>query len=144
VKNTVAILLALSLAQTANAQQGDGVLMRCGASTGHGYFFYDELTNPRGPYWDVDRISNGRIVLLRLGDEWDIQFDDSVGAFGYRQDGASVLPILEKPGMLTVAAFGLNYADIYTFDFIGKKVAWSSNKIGPIVPRVAAFSADCE
>jgi hypothetical protein len=143
VKITIALFMLLNLAYPAYSQQGDGVLMRCGASSGHGYFFYDELTNPSGPNWADDGISQGKIILIRLGEEWDIQFDDAVGAFGYRQDGAVVLPMLEKPGMLTVAAIGQNYVDIYTFDFIGKTVAWSSNKIGPIVAKVSAYSADC-
>ena len=100
--------------------------------------------NPEGPGWNEDGMSNGRIILVKLGEEWDIQFDDSLGTSGYRQDGGKVLPLLQGPGMLTVGAFNKLYVDIYTFDFVRRKVAWSSNKIGPLVPRVAAYSADCE
>lgn len=89
-------------------------------------------------------MSNGKIILVRYGDEWDILFDDSVGASGYRQDGARVLPLLDKPGMLTIGAFNTNYVDIYTFDFEGKKVGWSSNKHGPLAPKVAAYEASCD
>lgn len=143
-KLTKLILAMMCLPHFALAQDGVGVLIRCGASTGHGFFFRDEVNNPSGPNWAEDGMSKGKIILIKLGDEWDIQFDDGIGAYGYRQDGAKVIPLLNKPGMITVGAFNANYADLYTFDFVGKKVAWSSNKLGPIVAKVAAYSADCE
>ena len=136
-------LLALSISTPAAAQDVDGVLARCGASHGRGYFFYDEKFSPQGPDWEDDGISNGKIILVRLGDEWDIQFDDVAGAYSYRQDGAKVMPLMNKPGMLSVGAFGASYADIYTFDLENKTLAWSSNKIGPI-PKVSVYSSDCQ
>ena len=89
-------------------------------------------------------MSGGQIILVRLGDEWDIQFDDSIGAFGYRQDGAQVFPLLENGHLLTVGAFGTLYVDIYTFDFENRGVGWTSNKHGPIVPKVSAYNATCD
>lgn len=137
-------VLALTVSAPATAQDVDGVLARCGASKGHGYFFKDENFNPTGPEWEDDGISNGKIILVRLGDEWDIQFDDIAGAYSYRQDGANVLPLMNTPGMLSVGAFGALYADIYIFDLANKNVAWSSNKLGPIGSKVAVYSADCQ
>lgn len=46
----VALMAGVLLAATtANAQ--DGVLIKCGASAGHGYFFHDDVVNPEGPGW---------------------------------------------------------------------------------------------
>lgn len=132
------------ISQAVSAQTTDGVILRCGASSGQGYFFKDETTNPDGPYWSNDAITNGKIVLVRYGQEWDILFDDSVGSYGYRQDGAKVIPLLDKPGMLVVGAFGSAYVDIFTFDFANRELAWSSNKLGPIVPKVSVLVATCE
>ncbi|WP_084352091.1 hypothetical protein [Primorskyibacter flagellatus] len=132
------------ISQSALAQQQEGVILRCGASSGHAFHFKDETTNPNGPNWTKDSISTGKIILVRYGDEWDILFDDSVGSYGYRQDGARVIPLLDSPGMLTVGAFGAAYVDIYTFDFKDKILAWSRNKLGPILPKVAAYKATCE
>lgn len=89
-------------------------------------------------------MSNGKIILIRLGDEWDIQFDDSVGAYGYRQDGARVLPLMETDGLITVGAFSPQYVDIYTFDLVNRVVGWTSNKHGPVAAKTAAFSATCD
>lgn len=136
------VLLA-ALPSMASAQGIDGALIRCGASAGHSFFFKN-ASNPSGPSWDTDALSNGKIVLIRLGDEWDILFDDSIGSFGYRQDGARVFPLMETDALLTVGAFGAWYVDIYTFDFANKVVGWTSNKHGPIVPKSAAYSATCE
>lgn len=139
------ILVAFTLiSQAALAQQQDGALIRCGASSGHAFFFKDEITNPDGPNWLEDGMSNGKIVLVRYGDEWDILFDDTIGAYGYREDGAEVILLSNKPGMLIVGAFSSTYVDIYIFDFLNKTVAWSSNKLGPIVAKVAAYKATCE
>ncbi|GGA19370.1 hypothetical protein GCM10011498_20320 [Amylibacter cionae] len=102
------------------------------------------MTNPDGPNWSQDGISTGKIVLVRYGEEWDILFDDSVGASGYRQDGATVVPLISKGSLLSVGAFHSNYADVYTFDFVGRQVAWTSNKLGPIVPKVAVYQANCD
>ena len=139
----LSIACIVVLPSLASAQSSDGVLMRCGASTGHSFVFKG-LFNPEGPNWTNDGISNGKIVLIRLGDEWDIQFDDIVGAFSYRQDGAQVFPLLENENILTVGAFGASFVDIYTFDFTNKVVGWTSNKHGPIVARTAAYSATCD
>lgn len=136
------VLLA-AVPSIASAQQADGTLIRCGASSGHSFFFKSPL-NPSGPDWGADTLSNGKIVLIRLGNEWDIQFDDAIGSFGYRQDGAEVFPLMESGSLLTVGAFNEEYVDIYTFDFDNKVVGWTSNKHGPIVPKSAAYSATCE
>jgi hypothetical protein len=125
------------------AQEGDGVIARCGASDGMGYFF-DEVSNGyTGSPWQKDGISNGKIVLVRLGEEWDIQFDDAIGAAGYRNDGARVIPLGGDGKILRVGAFHENYVDIYSFDIVGKKVAWTSSKNFPFA-KVGAYLAECE
>ena len=132
------------MSQAAAAQVLDGVLARCGASIGQAFHFKDDVFNPKGPDWSEDGMRNGKIILVKLGEEWDIQFDDAFGSYGYRQDGAKVIFLHGKPGMLVDGAFGSSYADIYTFDFAEKIVAWSSNKIGPVGPKVAVYTATCE
>lgn len=137
----VAAISLLALTNPSTAQEG--VLIRCGPSIGYSFYFHEPTMSPDGPTWEKDQLSNGKIVLVKLGDEWDIQFDDSFGAYGYREDGANVLPLTESPTMLMVGAFHPNYADIYTFDLVGKKVAWSSNKLGPPLPKVSVMEANC-
>lgn len=126
-----------------SAQTFDGAIIRCGASTGHAFFFQNDL-NPHGPDWAEDALSSGKIVLIKLGDEWDIQFDDVAGSYGYRQDGARVLPIIQTESMITVGAFAAQYVDIYTFDLANRIVGWTSNKQGPFIPKTAAYSATCD
>ena len=140
----VAAVVAATIGTSVSSQSGEGVLARCGASSGVGYFFFDELFNPEGPDWSDDGISNGNILLVRLGDEWDIQFGDTLGAYGYRQDGAEVIPLGNASDKLTVGAFHPNYTDIYTFNFSGAEVVWSSHKIGPLMTKVAIYQADCQ
>ncbi len=139
----LSVVLLTALPAMASAQTSEGAIIRCGASTGHGFFFKGPL-NPDGPNWDVDKISTGKIVLIRLGNEWDIQFDDAIGSFGYRQDGAQVLPLMEAEGLITVGAFNTGYVEIYTFDLVNKVVGWTSNKHGPVVAKASAFSATCD
>jgi hypothetical protein len=142
-----AIVLVLGLAATSAAPLGaqvrDGVLARCGESEGQGYFFQDDFWNPDGPEWSKDGITGGQIVLVRLGEEWDIQFADIAGAHGYRADGAVVMPLGSTETMLTVGAFRGNYADVYTFNFAGSEVVWTSHKIDVMVSKVAVYRADC-
>lgn len=134
--------LVLALTAPSQAQSGDGVLIRCGASKGYGYFLKNELTNPNGPSWQEDGFSTGKIVLVRLGSEWDIQFSDTVGESGYRQQGASVVPLMRNDHLLTMGVFHENYSDIYTFDFRHREVVWTSNRHYPI-NKVAVYRADC-
>lgn len=126
------------------SQARDGVIARCGASLGHAYYLKDAVTNPDGPMWTEDGMRNGKIVLIKLGEEWDIQFDDSLGASGYRQDGAEVFPLTSTDNLLVVGAFHPNYSDIYMFDFVNHEVAWTSTKVGPITARAAAYRAPCD
>lgn len=144
-KSTLLTLAALStLANAALAQTSEGVIARCGASSGQSYIFKDAGTNPEGGRWVQDGMSGGKIILVRLGDEWDIQFDDALRAYSYRQDGAKVFVVMKSEGLLTVGAFHANYTDLYTFDLINHEVAWTSNKHGPMLPKVSAFFATCE
>ncbi len=142
---SVAVLaVTLVAAAPAYSQLGEGVLFRCGASKGNGYFFYDEAYNPEGPSWEDDGISNGKFVLVKLGDEWDIQFDDTIGAYGYREDGAQVFPLGNENGKLTIGAFHPNYTDIYTFNPAADEVVWTTHKIGTLITKVAVYRAECE
>jgi hypothetical protein len=100
--------------------------------------------NPEGPEWADDGISGGKIILVRLGNEWDIQFDDAFGASGYRQDGATVLVLGAADGKLTVGAFRGTYTEIYTFNFDGREVIWTSHKTGTFLPKVAIYRAECD
>jgi hypothetical protein len=99
--------------------------------------------NPEGPEWMDDGISSGKILLVRLGDEWDIQFGDTIGDYGYRQDGARVLPLGRADHLLTVGAFRGTYTEIYTFKFSDNEVVWTSHKIGTVITKVAIYRADC-
>ncbi len=138
-----AIVIAAVISATHSAIAAEGVLARCGASKGYGYFLYDEIMNPKGPSWNEDGISDGKILLVKLGDEWDIQFGDTVGEYGYRQDGAKVIPLGGADGKMTIGAFAGSYTDVYTFDFTQKEVVWSSHKIGTPIPKVGTYRANC-
>lgn len=120
-----------------------GVLARCGASKGDGYYFKDKLFNPNGPTWNEDGISKGKIVLVRLGDEWDIQFDDAVGAYGYRQDGAAVVLLNANAGFMTIGASRDTYVDVFTFSLESNEVVWSTHKTGTPIKKVAIYRAPC-
>ncbi len=90
-------------------------------------------------------MSNGKIILVKLGEEWDIQFDDSVGAYSYRQDGGTVILLGQTAKFIMIGAFfNSSYADIYTFDFDKREVAWTSSKIGGPISKAAVYRAPCE
>jgi hypothetical protein len=140
---TPVLILSFFLSGSSAALAAEGVLARCGASTGKGYFFFDELFNPDGPGWTDDGVANGRILLVRLGDEWDIQFGDSIGDYGYRQDGAKVILLGMTDRFVTLGAFGAAYTDIFTFDMPQKEVVWSSHKFATTIKKSAIYHADC-
>ena len=119
------------------------VLAMCGSSQGRGYFFKHELFNPSGGSWLEDGISNGQITLVRDGEEVDILFGDAVGSTGYRQDGAQVIILHFGDKFIRVGAFADNYTDIYNFDRLEKKLAWSSNKSGPLMGKVSVYESNC-
>lgn len=139
-----AAALTLSTFGGAVAGGAQGVLARCGPSKGQSYYFKDPVFNPNGPNWTEDGISNGKIILVRLGDEWDIQFDDFLGASGYRQQGAAVIPLSDDSGpLLTVGAFAGSYTEIYTFDMSQSEVVWTSHKTGTSIKKVAIYRSTC-
>lgn len=135
--------LSVALVCGAGVPASAEVVAHCGASQGTGYFFHDERFNPTGPDWAEDGMSNGRIILVRDGDDWDILFSDAVGSFGYRQDGATVLLVGNNGDFLTIGAFHPNYVDTYTFDLSGLEVVWTSHKTGTAIQKVAIYRADC-
>lgn len=126
-----------------SAANADGVLARCGASDGFSFFLHDEIMNPNGPFWDRDGMSEGYIQLIKLGEEWDIQFGDALNEYSYRQDGARVLPWGNTNQTLTVGIFRQEYIDIYSFDAHTSEVVWSSHKMGTPIRKVGVYTADC-
>jgi hypothetical protein len=62
-----AIVIFTLISPIASAQEQDRVMIRCGASSGHGFFFKDKSTNPDGPSSSEDQIKNGKIILVRYG-----------------------------------------------------------------------------
>ena len=121
----------------------DGIIVSCGASSGTGYFIQDPIFFNQPSEWADDGISNGKISLIKLGDEWDILFGDALGDAGYRQQGATVIPLTEVGGLLTVGVFHQNFTDIYSFNIEAKEVIWTSHKGGPLIKKVAIYRASC-
>lgn len=142
-RSIVAAAFICMSATSAFAQ--DGVVIRCGSSTGQGYYFPEMAGAPGSGRWSEDGFSTGKIILVNLGDEWDIMFDDAIGAHSYRKDGAAVVPILRNDRFITVMALMQpNYSDIYTFDLEKREVAWSSQRITALFPKVAVYKAQCQ
>lgn len=133
----------LAAAGSAVGQEKTNVIAMCGASEGISYNFRDDIVNPDGPDWSNDEISDGQITLVQSGDQFDILFGDAMRATSYSSDGAQVVLLHWGNQFIRVGAFSNEYADIYNFDRIISQVAWSSNKSGPILGRVAVYVSDC-
>ena len=127
------LALVLMLASKAGAE----VLMHCGPSEGHAYFFYDPIYNSNASEWNKDGMSKGRIIFTLEGDNWDILFGDAAGSSGYRSDVAVVAPLAITDRYIRIGAFADNYSDIYNFNLIEKTVVWTSNKSGPLMGKIA-------
>ena len=141
----LAALVGLALlASRTNGAAGDGAILRCGASEGTGYFFRHAFWYPEGPSWEADKISNGEITLVHLGDEWDILLNSAAGVSGYREEGVTVSLMAARDQFLMVGAFSAEFVEIYTFDLEQREVAWTSNRIGPLPPKAAVYRAECK
>jgi hypothetical protein len=141
------VVLCLSLSASVSelaAQTPNGLIARCGASSGTAYYFSDPLLNPEGPQWVEDGLSNGQIILTSIDGEWDIKFSDVRGGNSYREDGAVVIKVGENKGKLNIVAAHPNYVDTYTFNLFDREVVWTSHKLGPLPPKVAIYRAECE
>lgn len=137
-----ALLASGTWSSPAFAQVAQGVIARCGGSRGTAYRFLDNLTPGLRPGWAQDDYG-GKTVLVRLGNEWDIQFSDALGSSGYRALGAKVMPLGYTGGRLNVGAFGGTFIDIYTFDFNTSEVIWTSHKNGTLFDKVGIYRATC-
>lgn len=133
------VIASLLFAEQVRAE----ILMHCGPSKGQAYYFNDPTFNPNPSGWSDDGIKNGRIILSKEGEEWDILFGDAAGSSGYRSDGASVFMLSANDRFIRIGAFADNYSDIYNFDFIEKTVVWTTNKSGPFMGKVGAYFSDC-
>ncbi len=118
---------------------GVDVLASCGASKGHGYYFSDG--------WEEDWITDGRIILVQDGDNFDILYGTKYQSLtGYKEDGAEVIVLYRTDSLIRVGAFNEYYTDIFNFSLKDKTVAWSSNKAAIIAstPKTAVYVAECE
>ena len=119
-------------------------VISCGASKGYSFFLQNSsLDYDAG--WSEDGISNGKIILVKEGEDFDILFDDIIGGYGYREDGADVFMLGLQNGKITILIVHYNYSDLYTFDLLNNEVVWASQKIAPhLVNKGSLFRADCE
>lgn len=118
-------------------------LAKCGASSGNGYFFHDEIFNTAESAWDDDGLSNGKISLVKAGDSLDILFGDALGDNGYSSDGATVILLSTVGDIVRLGAFHDNYTDVFSFNMADKEVIWTSHKGGPFSKKVAIYRAEC-
>ena len=132
-----ALLVALML--MIGSPAGAEVLLHCGASKGKTFYF---SYGSQPAEWIEDRISNGRIILTRDGNDWDILFNDASSQSDYRADGATVLLLFRDERYIRVGAFDEEYSDIYNFDFKDRVGAWSSSK-STLMGKVGVYFSDC-
>lgn len=135
----IIIAIFIMLGSQVNAE----VLMHCGSSKGQAYIFNHPIFNSEPSGWHKDGINNGRIILTKDGDNWDILFGDAAGSSGYRSDGATVILLAWTDEFIRLGAFANNYSDVYNFNLKEKTVAWTSNKSGPLMGKAAVYLSSC-
>lgn len=135
----VALLVAAWTGSGAQAQQGWLDVYSCGGSKGHSYFLRDG--------WSEDAISQGVIILRRLGDEFDVQIGDATArTFSARDDGAAVFGREQGGVIQVVAVYPTLTVETYLFSAPVKgrvTLAWTSSKRSGFADRASVFVSSC-
>lgn len=120
------------------------ILFECGGSSGHAFYPPSIFVEAPEGEWIEDGISNGRIQLVRSGDELDLLHLDALGMTSARSYNAEILVLDVTDKHLTVL---VNYEggakEMYTYDPQAQSLYWSQHKFGVMIDKVASFTSDC-
>jgi hypothetical protein len=136
--------LAVFVLSTASAQAQ--LITRCGASAGYSYFFENRLA-PGQSGWQRDGISTGNLQLIKSGDEYDIVYQDTVGARSARADGFKFVHVTPSAGFLMlIGVSNVGVLDHYLFrlDTHGRgEVLWGTSRGTGLIPKATMMRAEC-
>jgi hypothetical protein len=133
------ILLALS-DQPAHSE----VLRTCGASSGWAYYLAGGVVQQDDAGWQEDGISNGGVMLLRDGENWDIVYTDATGSRSARADGGRVVMLTENTSGVVVLVAYPTVQETYLFSATRSEVVWTQIKAAGLADKGAVFRAACD
>ncbi len=136
----ITLLLSLFCMLMPSVVFGQEVVMSCGGSKGHGYYFTGG--------WFEDSISDGKTILTIEDGEFDVSFSTGVQKMkSYRESGVAVVALSANEELIRIAVLHETFASIYNFLPKQNKVVWSLNVSKEIIAdisKVAMYVADCE
>ncbi len=136
----ITLLLSLFCMLMPSVVFGQEVVMSCGGSKGHAYYFDGG--------WEEDSITDGKIILTIEGEEFDVLFSTGAQKMrSYRESGVAIVALSANEYLIRIAVLHDTFSSIYNFLPKKKKVAWSLNvseKIIADISKVAVYVADCE
>lgn len=104
--------LGLAILQSASAQE----IANCRNPQGPSYFHFSGMTAKADSGWSTDKISGGRISLIRAGEQVDVFFTDVRGKpFSSIADGGKVVLLRSGAESATVLVAYPKSTEIYTF-----------------------------
>ncbi len=142
---TIAVCLVLC-ATCARA----GIVTSCSEPEGYAYYEKGPFVSKSKAGWVPDRITGGRYILTREGDELDIIYVDAAKrTVSSREDGGKVILVTDKPGTLVLI---VNYPEmtietwVFKIDRDGKgTVMVSMHRYGDsaMIKRTLVMRAPC-
>ncbi len=144
---TVAIGAALVLVSLAVSVRAE-TITRCGASSGHGWYFAGPLVPQGQAGWTEDAITKGEFLLISDGDKPDIIATDVAGTRSSRADGALAMFVPGAKGgfklVLLVYPAGTVEHFLFRLDTAGNgTVAWGTVRAGGLIQKSSLFVAKC-
>ena len=125
---------------------GQNIITRCGSSEGHDYWVNNEALNVGG--WKKANIPGGKIVLLRNGDDFDIEITDARGipSTVSSQNGV-IVPVENSNNNVTLI---INYpgsgTEVYSFTLDEKKkgeLIWSKIRHHSLIRNGGIYKSAC-
>ncbi len=130
-----AALVLVSLAVPVRAE----TITRCGASSGHGYYFVGRFVPQDKAGWTEDAITKGEFLLIVDGDKPDIVVTDVAGTRSSRADGAFAMFVSgTKSGfkMVLLVYAGTVEHFLFQLDRAGNgTVAWGTVRGGGLLQK---------
>ena len=120
-------------------------VIECGGSQGKGFYFDADPQTGKQVGWIDDGMKDGSIVFVTDGNAFDIIIKDAIGTISATAEGATVTVIdVHNPFVDVLVSYPQGAKELYTFDLVERRVAWSQHKFGVLFDKVSSLVSDCK
>ena len=125
----------------------EAIITSCGESRGHDFWVTNTALNVGG--WEEVGVPGGKIVLTKIGDDFDLKITDATGETkSARSQGATIVPVENENNNVTIIVVHAGAGtEVYSFtldEMRNGELVWTKIRHHFLIRNGGVSSAKCQ